>query len=268
MSSVCIYCKKKFKSNKSKKRHEYMQICLDSSKRTYCSHCDYMAENKEEFKNHLISSYHLSNISKIKTRNIKFEKSIINLDPYLNDKEKNELLNPYDITNLTLKYNNNILSKIDIKEEKKKLKKLEEKKKIEEEERKKIENDKHYVNGQYIVEPENKCDYESILNAELYTIPPKTDRQKRILLYLIKCQEISDIEKKNKLKEILRLISLEDANYLMSHIRRCDEINIISKQFYMNFIDKFAMELIKLYNDGIIFIGNKNINEFVLKITK
>ena len=66
----------------------------------------------------------------------------------------------------------------------------------------------------------------------------------------------------------MRLISLDDANYLMSHIRRCEELSLNSKQFFMNIIDKFIMELVKLLNKGITKIGDKDIRLFVAKLSK
>ena len=61
---------------------------------------------------------------------------------------------------------------------------------------------------------------------------------------------------------------MDDANYLMSHIRKCDRLTVTGKQFFMNIIDKFIMELVKLINRGITKIGDKDIKLFVAKLSK
>jgi len=61
---------------------------------------------------------------------------------------------------------------------------------------------------------------------------------------------------------------MDDANYLMSHIRTCNDIDIKSKQIYMDLIDRFIMELVKLINNGIKKIGDKDISMFISKLSK
>ena len=274
----CNRCNKVFKTKKSKTRHIHKQICVSKDEKTYCNLCDYTADNKTDYRKHLLSISHLSKISNIKTKSVEIQHptDLFTLDPYLTTNEKRSIHNNFDTAYLTLNHKNNTISKIDIKQEKERLetiKKAEDAvKRQAEAERLKAEKEAEaakYINGvHYVVEPENNLDYQSILNAELFTVPPKTERQQRIINFLIKAQTVDDTIKKEKLKQILRLVNMEDANYLMSHIRKCDDINLQAKQFYMNFIDKFIMELIKLVNNGIEYIGDKKIVLFIEKLSK
>jgi hypothetical protein len=271
---TCKNCKKHFKTKKSKTRHQIRQVCIPQAKRTYCSTCNFTADNKTAYKQHLLSEQHLSKLVNITTTkvNITADPSLFDLDPYLSNQERSDINNPYSINNvssLTFKHKDNTISRIDTARENAKIAAREQAKREAEEAKRREEEAKKYIDGvHYVVEPENKLDYQSILNAELFTIPPKTPRQERIIQFLIRAQNASEQIKKNKLKQILRLITMDEANYLMSHIRRCEELSIQGKQFYMNFIDNFIMELIKLMNRGIMYIGDKKIDEFVAKLSK
>jgi hypothetical protein len=268
---TCNHCKKQFKTKKSKTRHQLHQLCISKDKRTYCATCNFTANSKIAYKQHLLTEQHLSKLINISTSKVDIieEPNLFDIDPYLSTKEKKQVNNIYNSAELTFKHKDNTISRINANRENAKIIAKENAKREAEEEEKLREESKKYINGiHYIGEPENKLDYQSILNAELFTIPPKTKRQERIIQFLIKAQNANDNIKKEKLKQILRLITINEANYLMSHIRRCEELSIQSKQFYMNFIDNFIMELIKLMNQGIKYIGNKKINEFIAKLSK
>lgn len=271
---TCKHCKKQFKTKKSKTRHQNHQVCIPKAKKTYCSTCNYTASNKTEYKRHLLSEEHLSKLVNIIPRKVDIipKDNLFALDPYLSKDEKRGLVNPFSLDNvstLTFKHKDNTISRIDTARENAKIAAREQAKREAEEAKRRDEEAKKYIDGvHYVVEPEDKLDYNSILNAELYTIPPKTKRQERIIQFLIKAQSLNNIIRKEKLKQILRLITMDEANYLMSHIRKCDELTIQGKQFYMSFIDNFIMELIKLLNKGIIMIGDKNIEQFITKLSK
>lgn len=286
MEECCKYCRKLFKSKKSKENHILKQICIPAKDKTYCKLCNYTAKNKLDYKKHLVSAEHLTKITNITTKKIKVVNSIFELDPFLSSKEKRELSDPIANCEMVIQTKNNTAIKIDLAAENEKHERIEiarkqmeeqikiaEQAKIDaehkaEEERIKAEEEKKYINGRYVIEPENKLDYNSVLNAELYTIPDKTKRQEKILRFLIHFQGAPEDIRKGKLKEILKLLSMEDANYLMSHIRRCEELTILGKQFYMDFIDQFIMELVKLINAGVKEINGKNIIDYVSKLTK
>lgn len=272
---ICNHCKKQFKTKKSKTRHQTQQVCIPRQKRTYCSTCDFTAENKTAYSQHLVSKEHLSklvNITPHKVDIIPSSNNIFALDPYLSKEEKVDITNKFSLNNistLTFKHKDNTISRIDIARENARIAAIEQKKREEDEAKRKEEEAKKYLDGvHYVVEPENKLDYQSILNAELYTIPPMTERQTRIISFLIRAQDANESVRKDKLKQIFRLINMDEANYLMSHIRRCNELTIAAKQFYMGFIDNFIMELIKLLNKGIIMIGDKKIEDFITKLSK
>jgi len=265
---TCLKCKKIFKSKKSKTRHVLKQICIPVRDRTYCEPCNYSAPSQLDYKKHIISINHLSKISDVKTREVEINKpiDIFALDPYLSKDEKKTVS---QAKYLSFKHKDNTISRIDIAQENARIIAKREKEAQKKEEERRLKEESKYIDGiHYVDEPSDKLDYQSILNAELYSIPPKTERQERILSFLIKAQYVDDTVKKSKLKDILRLVSMEDANYLMSHIRRCDEIQIQAKQFYMSFIDTFLMELIKLLGRGIEYIGDKKIIDFVAKMSK
>lgn len=277
----CSHCKKKFKSDKSKKRHIFRQICIPDKEKTYCRICNISCSgDKEAYKKHLLSVEHLQNISNLTTRPVEIQSNdIFSIDPFLSTEEKKSITGFNVVDNLTIKHKDNTISKVNVSEAIKKVQALKEKKKAEQEkkiaeenEKKRQEEQKKYLNGiHYISEPENKLDYESILNAELFTVPPKTERQTRILDFLVNCQNsttMNDNDRKEKMKDILRLVNMDDANYLMSHIRKCDRLTVTGKQFFMNIIDKFIMELVKLINRGITKIGDKDIKLFVAKLSK
>lgn len=286
MEECCKYCRKLFKSKKSKENHILKQICIPAKDKTYCKLCNYSAENKLAYKKHLVSAEHLTKITNMTTKKIKVINSIFELDPYLSSKEKRELSDPIGNSEIIIQNKNNTAIKIDLaaenekrerielarKQMEAKIKRAEEAKILAErkaeELRIKEEEERKYINGRYVVEPENKTDYQSVLNAELYTVPAKTERQERILRFLIHFQNAPEDIRKAKLKEILKLLSMDDANYLMSHIRRCEELTILGKQFYMDFIDQFIMELVKIINAGIEEINGKNIITYISKLTK
>ena len=286
MEECCKYCRKLFKSKKSKENHILKQICIPAKDKTYCKLCNYTAENKLSYKKHLVSAEHLAKITSMTTTKVKMVNSIFELDPYLSSKEKRELSDPIGNSELIIQTKNNTAIKIDLAAENEKRERIEtarkqmeerikraeqakiDAKRREEEARIKAEEDRKYINGRYVVEPENKLDYNSVLNAELYTVPAKTERQERILRFLIHYQGAPEDIRKGKLKEILKLLSMEDANYLMSHIRRCEKLTILGKQYYMDFIDQFIMELVKLINAGVKEINGKNIIDYVSKLTK
>lgn len=280
---TCHKCKKKFKSKKSQTLHITKQICISKSERTYCPACNYTAPNKNEYKKHLISIEHLNNISNIKTSNLneiknKNKMSFIDFDPYLSEQDKHEIKTD-DIENITISHKNNSMTKLNVGEaiktiekeniklqKKAEIKKLEEMAKIEKQ--KLEEENKKYINGiHYIEEPENKMNYDEILKAELYSLPPKTDYQNKILNFLINIKDKDNNFKADKFKQILKLIKLNEANYLTSHIRR-SELNINDKQIYMGIIDKFILELVKLLNAGYKTISGIDIEKYILKISK
>jgi hypothetical protein len=271
---ICKHCKKHFKTKKSKTRHQIRQVCIPKAKRTFCETCNFTASDKTGYKQHLLSTEHLSKLVNITPTKIDIisEPNIFDLDPYLSKKEKRDIVNPYSVSNiteLTFKHKDNTISRIDTSRENARIAAIEQAKCEAKEAKRKAEEAKKYINGvHYVTEPDNKLDYQSILNAELFTIPPKTERQERIIQFLIRAQQATDQVKKDKLKHILKLISMDEANYLMSHIRRCEELSISSKQFYMNFIDTFIMKLVKLLNNGILMIGDKNIEQFIAKLSK
>lgn len=271
---TCKHCRKQFKTKKSKTRHQTQQICIPKAKRTYCATCDFTADNKTVYKQHLLSREHLSKLVNITPTKVDITpaESIFALDPYLSNDEKVDITNKFSLNNistLTFKHKDNTISRIDLARENAKIAAIEQAKREAEEVKRKEEEAKKYLGGvHYVVEPENKLDYQSILNAELYTIPPMTERQKRIISFLVKAQDVTEAVRKEKLRQIFRLINMDEANYLMSHIRRCKELTVAGKQYYMNFIDNFIMELIKLINRGIVIIGGKKIEDFITKLSK
>ena len=292
---TCNKCNKEFKTINSKKRHILHQICVPLTYRTYCKLCNKSYENRKKYEEHLISIEHLQNYNRIETKNIDNElkknkilkkKDVFLADPLLSADEKKELYIEKPITSVIIKKQNdpNNLYQVNVKkarsfidkeiEYKKQRERYEEeiKKIIQKEEelkKKQEEYNKNYINGHhYIEQPNNILDYNEIIRAELYAIPPKTERQERILNYLIKCQKMDNNYKKEKFLEILKLLSLEDANYLTSHIRTNKKLNDNTKQLYMDIIEKFCTKLMTLLENGIKVIDNIPIENYVIKISK
>lgn len=295
-SCICNKCKKEFKTINSKKRHIFHQVCIPFKYRTYCKLCNKSYNSRKEYETHLISIEHLQNYNEIKTTNIDNEKKVNHIikkknvflnDPYLSNEEKKELFiektpesiiikkqtDPNNIYQVNVKNAKTFIDK-EIEYKKQREKYEEEIKKIinhEKEMKKKQElHDKNYINNHhYIEQPNNSFDYNEIIRAELHAIPPKTERQERILGYLIKCQKMDDSYKKQKFLEILKLLSLEDANYLTSHIRTCKDICDNTKQLYMDIIERFCNKLILLLENGIKSIDEiPSIEDYVIKISK
>ena len=271
--NACQHCNKKFKTKKSKSNHILKQICIPKEKKTYCKLCSFSGTNKQEYEKHLLSIEHINKINNIQTHKIELHHNLFDLDPYLSKKEKKAVINKNDVEHVIFKHKNNTISKVNIKQlsEKARIEREMKEAAIEREKQIKKEADeaKKYINHiHYVEEPEDKIDYQSIINAELYSMPKLTETQERIMRFLVKAQVLNDNKKKEKFKQILKLIGMKEANYMTSHIRRNEELNIAAKQFYLNLIEKFISELIKLLNKGHKKLGDKDIQLFIAKLSK
>lgn len=289
-SDTCKLCKKLFKTKKSRDRHQKFQLCKPISERTYCKYCDFTTNDKKIYKKHLISIEHLNKINTIisssdneKNNNFTNDKKI-----FLEKKEvktnletieihrKNLIIPEKKKVSTAVKKVNKITNDLNLQKniEIQNQKNLAEKKKKEIEKKQKIDNyDKHYLNegsfvNHYISEPKNKLSYNDILKAEMNAIPEKTQYQTKICDFLVNIKDKNISEKEELFKKILKLINLDDTNYLLSHIRTHPDLSINDKQIYMNIIDKFILKLIEIMNNGYETLGGKKIQDIIIRISK
>lgn len=110
--------------------------------------------------------------------------------------------------------------------------------------------------------------YSEIIKKDLSENEGPTNRQKKILGYLIHYQHEPALEMIKKMKLILTKIELVDADYLTSYIRNCSQLETKSKQIYCSYIDSFINTLINILEQGQETYNGMDIYDFVSKLTK
>jgi hypothetical protein len=252
---VCKWCKKQFKRKTPKKTHELKQLCVSKNNRMYCEYCDISFNILADYEKHIVSDLHFKNIFSTSETKLKISSIKNKLDPYLTESEQEELDN-FKISNVTLKYYNNMSERIN----------LNVKSNIEKEIEK--EKDKEdYINE--VISRNNNLSYKDIIENEIYNLPTPNENQNIILSKLYDARDNLSDEKKELFLHILKNINENDADFMSTYIRNCVGLDLESKQIYLELINKFINKLTEIYNKGYLTIGGgKDIKQLITKLSK
>lgn len=274
----CKWCNKQFKRKTPKNKHEKLQLCIPIANRTICTICNITFSNIKDFKIHLTSKEHIkmiicddNDINIIREKQIKS----IDIDPYLNNTEKNTFSTLGN--NITLTVNNNNTNKDEqqnlsfmntnankIKLNLNKNTDLENEIKNEQYNKKYIKN----ITDRNNILNKGYSSYQELIENKIYNKPTPNNIQENILRKLIDLNDEIYDDKKIYFLQILKNISINDADFMTSYIRDCIGLNLESKQIYLELINKFIKKLIELYNLGYKEINNTNIADFISKLSK
>ena len=260
---VCKWCHREFKRRTPKNKHQLRQICRPVNERTYCEICDITCKDRIDYERHMMCNDHLKRVMLGSVGDIKIKKAmkeenmLYHVDPYMELLEKNnESCHEQLGDQITLFYKDNTLERLDMTKERKI-------------EREKKEQDRIQDYIDHKIEQNKVLDYKKIVREELLNKPRPTIRQGRILDALVSLMDIEEEKRKEHFKNILRCLTMEDADFLMAYIRDDDRIDLLYKQWYCNIINQFIHELVKVYNKGIEKLKNgMDILEFVSKLSK
>lgn len=285
----CDRCNKEFKENKYIE-HYKTQICLAPNMRKYCSVCDIEFSNRSE---HIKSSLHINNICDIKPNtiiNTNNRVDIFQIDPALNDAEKEDVKtslligNNIQIIQNKDKYMNELKTSINIIDDMP-TRKFSVSSSEDETTNLKYEN-YSLANKNNIVHNEGDnnlnnnnanetnddvyTEYENEIKDRMGDVVP--EKHNKIINILNKLPLDSHTQSHyKKFSEILiKHMDLADYVGLKSSIINTDILSVIQKQEYIHIIDKFRNHLIKKINNGITTIkikeGEVNIIDIVNNI--
>ena len=251
-TNTCKYCKKQFRKATLHSRHETEQLCRPQNQRTHCKTCSYTAGTKAEYDTHILTREHLNKLCGLKVDPVEISaRSVFDLDPYLTKSEALKVRHGVeDIGDkFVVHFRDNtvqcLATDTKLKPETSKVEK---------------------AILQY--ETANKtCDYQALLRAH-EARPPATERQNKIITWLAKWQDEGPAVMKDKIRMILEKIGMDDADYLINHIRDSRVLSLEAKQFYAGYVDTLVAVLIGRINNGQTQFGGKDIFNFVAKLTK
>lgn len=251
-ANTCKFCKKQFKTSALYTRHETEQLCRHVNQRTHCKVCSYTADSKAEYETHILTREHLNKLCGLKVDPVEISaRSVFGLDPYLTKSEALKVRHGVeDIGDkFVVHFRDNtvqcLATNVKLKPETSKVEKA--------------------ISQYEIVN--NTCDYQVLLRAH-EARPPATERQNKIITWLAKWQDEGPSVMKDKIRLILEKIGMDDADYLINHIRDSCVLSLEAKQFYAGYVDTLVAVLISRINTGQTLFGGKDIFNFVAKLTK
>lgn len=270
----CPYCE----ITKATPRHIKEQLCRPVNKRTYCRSCNETFSNRQQLLSHLTTREHMSrmiidnnpnevvvNVLKSNEEVKKERIRVLELDPYLTGGEVNQVAAPSADTfnnKLTVKFGdgkmyrstNGLNSTVNIEPAKPGMT-IEETKIVSKQEK----------SNEVIIK--TGLSYENLVkHDEAY--PQPTERQNKIIMWLAQWQSAGPDIMRQKLKLILEKIGLDDADFLVSHLRYSRLLTMPAKQIYCAYIDSVVRVLTNERNRGIETFAGKDIIDFVVKLTK
>lgn len=263
----CKHCNKQFKKAVIRDKHEYEQVCIPNSKKTYCKICSWTGENVFMFNEHLISREHMDKIGRISVPGLDMiivnpvQNKIVSLfahDPVLAQcNEPVEKLNCPIGDNVKVFHTDGSMTRVDMSKDGGGVGTLHE---LSLSETDKMVRNVEVANGGIIK-------YQELVERER-RLAKMTPRQTKIMEYLVKYQNSGVNEMVERFKIILDKINMDDANFLGTHIRNYDGLNISAKQIYGSYMEKFINALTRRVMDGEKFYRDMDIFEFVAKLTK
>lgn len=252
----CEYCIKEFKRLSAKNNHQIKQLCRPEKDRTYCEVCDIICNTSAELKQHYISKKHLETVIGEELEEVIIVHKKYDVDPYLTNDEIKQITTCDEGSNFKLNFTNNTSGKITSTAS---------------------NNQTLYLQPTNIIEIQTKIDkeddaaklnYQKVIMTEIEGIPLPTDRQERILKYLSHFQNDDIKIMETKLRELLPLFTIDDIEYLNTHIRESSILSLESKQIYCNYLNKVVNLFTISYNKGIKEYHGICIIEFISKLMK
>lgn len=272
VSTVCPYCKKVF-TVKSVDKHILEQLCRPLNMRSYCKSCNVSYATRQEYMLHLTSKDHMSVMfgktmdpvvvvnALAPSHDVELRSQVLALDPYLTKDESSSVKNEGMGDRMLLKFNGSD---------------------------QKISVDTHTVvelpkqtSGLSVAATKiiggQELANESVVKsgfsyAELMkhneSFPEPNERQTKIIAWLAQWQTSGVQVMRDKARLIMEKLPMQDADYLLTHLRNSSVLTLPAKQVYCTYIDSLVTILINEINKGIDTFGGKNIFEFVAKITK
>ena len=170
---TCPKCGKVFKKEDKFNEHVRKQLCIKKENRTYCEICDIVFPTRKAYLKHLISPIHYQNLKKMEVEEFEIPNNAKDVvDPYLNKEDHKKMKQSYG-DGISICFKNNDLLDITFDEDDK----------IEE-------------------PPANKEDLD---NNHGFIV---SDRQKKILVFLKKMENLPDNDK--KFLQSLSKLNLDD----------------------------------------------------------
>jgi hypothetical protein len=255
----CKHCHKNFKKSVIRDKHEYEQVCIPVSRRTYCKLCDVTAESMNMFNEHLISRSHLDKVGRISVDNL----NMVIVNPV---REKMNKMAEYDpilaqcggVTEvaketLNVFHKDGSISRVDTDGDSS----LHE---LSLSDVDKAVRDVEVANAGIV------C-YQELVERER-GMAKITGRQQRIMEYLCRFQDSEPKEMIERFKVILDKIGMADADFLATHIRNNTGLSLEAKQIYGGYLEKFVNVLTRRVMNGEKLYRDMDIFEFVAKLTK
>lgn len=251
-SNTCKYCKKQFKTSALHSRHQTEQLCRHVHLRTYCKACGYTAETKSEYETHILTREHLNKLCGVHVDPVEIRsRTVFDLDPYLTKSEAMKVRHGVDDIGdkFVVHFRDNTIQCLAT------------------DTKLKPKSSKTETAISVYEAANNTCDYQTLLRAH-EARPPATERQNKIIAWLAKWQNEGPVVMKDKIRIILEKIGMDDADYLINHIRDSRVLSLEAKQFYAGYVDTLVNVLIGRINNGDTQFGGKDIFNFVAKLTK
>jgi len=251
-NNTCKHCNKEFRTTALHIRHETEQLCRPAHQRTYCKACSYTAANKAEYETHILTREHLNKLCGVHVDPVQINaRSVFDLDPYLTKSEAMKVRHGVDDIGykFTIHFRDNTIQCLATDT--------------------KLKPTASKVDTAISAyeTANNTCDYQALLRAH-EARPPPSERQNKIIAWLAKWQGDGPGVMKDKIRLILEKIGMDDADYLINHIRDSRILSLDAKQFYAGYVDTLVNVLIGRINNGDTQFAGKDIFNFVAKLTK
>ena len=204
-----------------------------------CQLCNKTFKKEENYNKHKFTRLHLDNIKNICIEPLKEDKKVssFDLDPYLEEEDLQKLKNMNIGEGIDILFNNENLIKCQF----------------------------DFTNTTTNQQEENKGNYKGDLRDEdkerlkSYVI---NDKQKQIIIFLIKHQYHKDIY--NKWFKILQKLDLEVLKGLPYHILNCQSLTLDFKKKSLGVVKKYKHFLKTKRDTGLKLINNINIDQVIL----
>ena len=213
---TCPKCGKVFRKEDKFNEHVRKQLCIKKENRTYCEICDIVFPTRKAYLKHLISPLHYKNLKKMEVEEFEMPNNEKNdADPYLNKEDRKKMKQSYG-DGISICFKNNDL--LDITFDKEEEEQIEE---VEDENQEKEDDKQGFI---------------------------VSDRQKKILVFLKKMENLPDNDK--KFLQSLSKLNLDDYKGLITAIISEESIEIRAKQKYIQALKVFKQLLEKKLEEG------------------
>jgi len=254
----CNHCSKIFKSKQLYDKHTIQQLCYTKDEITYCKICCETSASRNDYKKHLFSMNHLSNIGYNNIERLQNkEVPLVNLvDPYLNKSDVNKITNTNlgdsftfvfskgNTKTVSLVNNINLNIKDSTQQENKDQEEVQDQKEVQEKVQEVQDKEEEQIKIEY------------------------TEKQLKLILYLEnQTQQCTANDSGKKLYKMLdNNLQIEDYKGLQTII---NNLNILDnyKNMYIKVVELFINMLVKQKNKGEKLYKNKDISQLVINLS-